>query len=172
MTVIVGSTIGNTIYMASDRGASDGDTIISLPRPKITIRDGWIYGTAGSIGTGQLLDIINLPVPEGNILYLIRKEIVSDLKEMIEELGNNDPEHSADFLIGAKGRLFEVTTQDWGVTEIKEGAVGSGSLFSFGSLYTTSLDTSISIQDRLKIAVNAAITYSPTCQGPVDILIL
>lgn len=169
MTVIVGSVSHNRIYMASDRGASDNDTIISLHHPKITIRDGWIFGYSGGIGNGQLLEIMDLPIPEGDIYTLIRKEIVSDLKSSIDELGNDDPDHVADFLIGANGRLFEMTTQGWGVTEIKEGAVGSGASLSLGSLHTTSSYV-MDPAERLKIAVSAAIHYSPTCQGPIDIL--
>lgn len=167
MTVIVGITSGKNIYMGADRGASDEESIVSLSRPKIHIRDGWIFGYSGSLGTGQLLEIIDLPIPNDDVYRLIRKDIVYELKAAIEDYGNNDSDHTADFLIGANGMLFEFNTSDWSVAEVKESAVGSGGPFALGSLYTSKHPL---VEDRIDLAVQSAINYSPTCQGPIDIL--
>lgn len=167
MTVIVGITSGKHIYMGADRGASDEESIVSLSRPKIQIKDGWIFGYSASLGTGQLMEIIDLPIPNDDVYRLIRKDIVSELKSAIEDYGSSDSDHTADFLIGAKGMLFEFNTSDWSVAEVKETAVGSGGPFALGSLYTSK---HLLVEDRIDLAVHSAIQYSPTCQGPIDIL--
>jgi 20S proteasome alpha/beta subunit len=167
MTCIVGIVDKGVIYIGADRGASDEESIISLSRPKIHVRDGWIFGYSGSLGTGQLLEIIDLPIPDKDVYRLIRKDIVSAMKSAIEDYGNGDSDHASDFLIGADGMLFEFNTSDWSVAEVKETAVGSGGPFALGSLYTSK---HLSVEDRIKTAVESAIQYSPTCQSPIDIL--
>ena len=170
MTVLVGIANGANVYIGADRGASDENTIVSMSRPKVHIKDGWVFGYAGSIGTGQLLEFIKFPDPStDDVFKLVRINIVSNLKTLIEKSGKADEEQSAEFLIGANGRLFEFSTSDWGVTEVYETAGGSGNQIALGSLYT-SLITTTDIEERIEFALNAAITYSPSCQGPYDIL--
>jgi 20S proteasome alpha/beta subunit len=174
MTIIVGAVENNTIYIGGDRGASDEESIISLSRPKIYIKGGWVFGYSGSLGTGQLMEFVEFPVPSGEDVYrLLRLDIVSNLKSLIEDHGNSDSEHASEFIIGSQGRLFEFNTADWSVAEVQETAVGSGSQLALGSLYTTYIykDT-MHIEDRISLALDAAITYSPTCQEPIDILSL
>lgn len=174
MTCIVGMVHDNTIYIGGDRGASDEDSIVSLSRPKIHLRGGWVFGYSGSLGTGQLLEFLDFPVPTGEDVYkLLRLEIVSDFKKMLEEHGTNDAEHASDIVIGTQGRLFEFNTVDWSVAEVEETAVGSGGSFALGSLYTTyTYIQHYSPEERIRLAIEAAITYSPTCQDPIDVLSL
>lgn len=170
MTCIVGITDGTSIYIGGDRGASDGDTVISMCRPKVGVRGDWIYGYSGDIGIGQYLDVIELPILKKNDdpYMVIINELIYTLHERIDKIIKDDAPQ-ADFLIGAKGRLFELSTEAWGVVEVTESSIGSGSQFAFGSLHTT-YTYNIPIIDRIQIALDSAITYSPTCQGPTDIL--
>jgi len=169
MTVLVGIANGANVYIGADRAASDGDSIVSMSRPKVHKNNGWVFGYAGSIGTGQLMEFIDFPDPNAEDVYkLVRLDIVSSLKNLIDEYGKADDEQSAEFLIGANGRLFEFNTSDWGVTEIYETAGGSGNQIALGSLYTSFLSTT-DIEQRMELALTAAITYSPSCQGPYDI---
>jgi len=64
-----------------------------------------------------------------------------------------------------RGRLFEFDSTDFQLNEITEGAIGSGGLIAFGSLFTTRGYKDIN--KRLKLAVNSAIEYSPSCAGPI-----
>ena len=173
MTVLVGITNGESVYIGADRGVSDDTTIISMSRPKVHIKDGWIFAYSGSLGTGQLLEFIDLPSPVDDIYRLVRLDIVSSIKDMIEEYGrsSDDEDMHVDFLIGSQGRLFEFSTTDWSVAEVNETAVGSGGNISLGSLYST-YPFDISIEERMTLAISAAIHYSPTCQGPIDIFSL
>ena len=171
MTVLVGIVDQGSIYIGADRGATDEQTIISMSRPKISIKDGWIFAYSGSLGTGQLLEFIDFPAPADDIYRLVRLDIVSNLKNMIDEYGKDDEDNGVDFLRGSQGRLFDFSTSDWSVTEVQETAVGSGNQIALGSLYTT-LPFDMTVDERITLAVSAAIHYSPTCQGPLDILSL
>ena len=170
MTCIVGISDGTHVYIGGDRGISDGEVILSMSRPKIGVRGDWIYGYAGDLGIGQSIEVIDLPIVEDNDdpYMLIVNELIYTLHERIDRLINNDGPQ-ADFLIGCKGRLFELNTEAWGVSEIKESAIGSGSQYALGSLYTSIDNPPIY---RIHTALEAAITYSTSCQGPIDILSL
>lgn len=172
MTVIAAIVKDNTIYMGGDRGASDTSAIVSLSAPKIYIKNEWIFGYAGSMGIGQIMQIINLPIlkKDDDPFIVLRTNIVDAFKSMMDHQGiviNED--NDTDILIGCRGRLFEFSPSDWGVAEIQETAIGSGGNFALGSLYTSIDKDPI---ERIGLALGSAITYSPTCQGPMDILSL
>ena len=170
MTCIVGISDGNTVYIGGDRGASDDSSIISLAQPKVKVKGDWIYGYSGSLGNGQLFDLIDLPpvADDEDPFKIIRLDIVEELKSLIDSHGSDKEDNVTDYLIGCKGRLFELSSEDWGVVEVSEVAIGSGGNFALGSLYSTKDNTNPIV--RITIALNAAITYSPTCQGPIDVI--
>lgn len=173
MTCIVGVVDDGKVYIGGDRGGSDGSTIVSLAAPKVYIRDEWIFGFAGSIGIGQIMQIINIPLlqEDDDPFLVLRMDVVDAFKSMMDTQGLTIDENSdTDFLIGIRGRLFEFSPADWSVAEVKETAIGSGGNFALGSLYTSFVSMDISPIDRIDLALDAAITYSPTCQGPIDIL--
>lgn len=170
MTCIVGIAHEGVVYIGGDRGISNNETILSMSRPKIGVRGDWIYGYSGDLGIGQLLEVIDLPIVEDNDdpYMVIMNELIYTLHERINHFIKND-EPQAEFLIGCKGRLFELNTEAWGIAEVQETSIGSGSQFSLGSLYSSIDKDPI---DRIGLAVGSAITYSPSCQGPMDILFL
>lgn len=167
MTCIVGLVEDNIVYIGGERAASDGDSIISMKNPKVFTKNGWVYGYAGTIGIGQLLDLIPLDDDIDNIYTYIRLHIVEELKKAIESFSHTPEEHDTSWLIGKNGRLFEFSAADWGVVEVDSVAIGGGSQYALGSLYSTQDNNPLY---RLEKALEAAITYSPTCQGPIDIL--
>lgn len=169
MTVIVGITDGTTVYIGGDRGVSDDVSILSLSRPKVHINNGWVFGYSGSLGVGQLMEIIDMPDAGEDPYKTLRTDVVSHMRSAIDLYGSHDPEHTSDFIIGTQGRLFELSTADWSVAEVNETALGSGSPFALGSLHTTK-DFPATHEFRINMAIDAAITCSPTCQGWVDIL--
>ena len=173
MTCIVGIANEGSVYIGGDRGASDGSAIVSLASPKVYIRDEWIFGYAGSMGIGQIMQIINIPIlsEDDDPFMVLRMDMVDAFKSMMDIQGISITEDSdTDFLIGIRGRLFEFSPSDWSVAEIHETAIGSGGNFALGSLHTTSQYEAASPIYRIDASINAAITYSPTCQGPIDIL--
>ena len=172
MTCIVGIVDNDTVYIGGDRGASDNESIVSLAQPKVFVNGDWLIGYSGNIGNGQLLQFITLPAvgEDDDPFKLLRLDIVEELKSAIDSFGTEpDENNETDILVGCKGRLFEMTLGEWGVAEVTETAIGSGGTFALGSLFSTK-DTYTNPMIRMTYALNAAITYSPTCQGPMDIL--
>lgn len=167
MTCIVGLTHEGYVYMGGDRGASDGDSIISMKNPKVESKGNWVYGYAGTIGIGQLLSFIDLPAEVENPFAYIRLELVELLKDSIETFTNPTTEHDTSWLIGYKDRLFELSAADWGVLELDYTSIGSGSQYALGSLYTSIDEDPIY---RIGLSLGAAIQYSPTCQAPIDVV--
>ena len=169
MTCIAAIVERNVIYMGGERAVSDDTSMMSMVQPKVSIRGEWIYGYAGSLGNGQLFDFVDLPVLKKNddIYGVLRMDIVDSYKSILDTHGSIKDDNETDFIIGCRGRLFEFNTGDWGVAEVTECSIGSGGSFALGSLYT-SIDKDP--MDRIEIALLSAIAYSPTCQGPIDIL--
>lgn len=166
MTCIVGIAKDRVVHIGGERSIADEHSILSSPVSKVASRDGWIYGYAGTIGIGQLMDIISLPRAEGADYKTIKTKIVPALSVAIDNYARDVTEHDTQWLIGVNGRLYEVSAADWGVLEVEYTAIGGGSQYAFGSLYTSRDKSPI---DRLEDALYAAIWFSPTCQGPIDI---
>lgn len=154
--------------MGGERAAADEVSITTLAVPKIYVKGDWIYGFAGSYGIGQLMDIIKLPPAGENPYITLRTTVVDRLKVAITNHSNDDmKDKDTCWLVGAGGRLFEFHHSDYSVIEVHTTAIGSGANLALGSLYTTQGWKSQG--KRLTTALEAAITYSPTCQGPIDI---
>ena len=168
MTCIVGIASEGVVYIGGDRGLSDNDSILSMPRPKVVRCGEYLIGYAGSLGVGQLLQMTDLPVPGKNPEKTLRTTFTKAFKDSLEEYGPTiSEENDTDFLIGVNGKLYEYSVADWSVAEVEYSAVGSGSPIALGSLYTS--HTYKDIPRRIKIALEAACTLSPTCQLPIDI---
>jgi ATP-dependent protease HslVU (ClpYQ) peptidase subunit len=84
------------------------------------------------------------------------------------DIGGKDSELS--LLIGVKGKLYEHDAD--GLTLVSYDrdfcAIGSGADFAMGSLHAT--QNHKDPKRRLTLALNAAVAYSTSCIGPVDIL--
>jgi ATP-dependent protease HslVU (ClpYQ) peptidase subunit len=169
MTVVVGITNGTNVYIGADRGVSDDITILSLSRPKVHINNDWVFGYSGSLGIGQLMELIDLPDAGENPYKTLRMNLVSHMRSAIDLYSVNNNDNTSEFLIGTQGRLFEMNTTDWSVAEVNESAIGSGGPFALGSLDTTK-DFPATPEWRIEMALCAAITCSPSCQGGIDIL--
>lgn len=171
MTVIVGIANKDKVYIGGDRGVSDDETILSLCRPKVHINNGWLFGYSGSLGIGQLMEIIDMPEvdKDTDVYKVLRTDVVSNMRNAIDLYSVSNAETASDFLVGISGRLFEMNTTDWSVAEIEETSIGSGSSYALGSLYTTK-DFPATPEFRINMAIEAAIKYSPSCQGWVDVL--
>ena len=169
MTCIVGIAYDNNVYIGGERGASDDHVILPMSAPKVHQRGDWVYGYAGTIGIGQLLDITPLPVigKDDDVFFILRTTVVEELKDIIDKYSEPQSERDTSWLIGARGRLFEVNHTDWSAVEVHHTAIGSGGTYALGSLYTSIDNEPI---ERVALAIGSAIAYSPTCQGPIDIL--
>ncbi len=178
MTCIVGIvdsiSTPRRVYMAADSGASDDSIMLSIMDPKIQKNGKYLIGYAGETGLGQLLHSIDLPDPinisNKELTKFLRTKFCMVFKNAINLYSpstspSDDKDGGVLALIAVRGRLFEFDSTDFQLNEITEGAIGSGGTIAFGSLYTTRGYKDIN--RRLKLAVESAIEYSPSCKGPI-----
>lgn len=172
MTVIVGVAREGKVYMAGDRGMSDKEFIGSTMSPKVRKVGQLVIGYSASAGTGQLAHLVNYPpVNTDNLESWLRVDFCDAYQKAAElfKIDINTEDNGADLLVGVAGRLFEITTEDWSVSEYAEIATGSGFSYAMGSLYSTrDWDNP---RNRVREAVNAAVKYSTSCAKPVDIVV-
>ena len=169
MTCIVGIAKDDVVYIGGERAASDGNIVLSLNRPKVKRCGDYLIGFAGSLGIGELAHYIDLPPIGKNIEKTLRTSFVKSLKTAVEEYGNAShlEDNATDWLIGVNGRLFEISSQDWGVCEFSESSIGSGNSIALGSLHTSK--NWKDQEKRIRYALEAAVDISPSCLGPIDI---
>ena len=178
MTCIVGIvdnlSTPRKVYMEADSGASDDSIITPIMDPKIQRNGRYLIGYAGETGLGQLLHSIDLPdptnVPNKELTKFLRTKFCLVFKNAVSLYSpSSSPDDSKEggilALIAVRGRLFEFDSTDFQLNEMTECAIGSGGSLAFGSLYTTRGYKDIN--KRLKIAINSAIEYSPSCIGPI-----
>ena len=172
MTCIVGIRSDTGVFLASERGLSDDDVIVSMTAPKIRQNGHYLIGYADSPGTGQLLHWITLPTPpKNNLEKFMRTTWVNAVRKQLNDSGVDLKDNAhASFLVGVSGQLFFIDTTDWQVTKVDYMAIGSGASIAMGSLYTT--QSWKSAEKRAITAVSAAIELSPSCMGPIDTLVL
>lgn len=167
MTVIVGLVDNGSVYLAGDRGVSNGESILPMAQPKIFQKSSWVFGYCGNVGVGQIFSSLNFPpITDEDPYEVLRHTIIPDFIEALAKI--KEFEDDSDILIGAKGRLFEITTADFGVVELTEVAIGTGYQYALGSLHSTMGDPA---GMRVSLAMAAAITHSPQCMGPIDVLV-
>lgn len=169
MTCIVGISDGSNVYIGGERGSSDGYSILPLTRPKVAYNGDYLIGYSGSQGIGELAHFINMPPITKDIHKTLRTTFISTLKDAIESYGNAShlEDNSTDWLVGVNGKLFEISSEDWHISEFEYTAIGSGGNIALGSLHT-----SRKWQDqekRIRYALQAAVDISPTCLSPLDI---
>ena len=172
MTCIIAIAHEGIVYMGGDRGHSTSGWISSSTRPKISQHDEYLFGYTSNAGIGQWIE-------QGMVFPYIEEDI-DIYKHMItvfmpalrDFLSDNDikkdgENHEADLYVGVRGKVYEINTDHMYCTEYPEICGGSGYQYAFGSLYTSIDKDPI---ERIGLALGAAITYSPSCQGPIDIL--
>lgn len=178
MTCIAAISYKDTVYMAGDRGYSDGDIIVPSKSPKIFNKGNYLLGFAGNTGVGQnACYTFDAPTHRSttDIYKYLYNFFIPALRDHLKDYLSDKDEHQASFILGYKGKVFEIDTADFQCVEYDELAIGSGSTYAYGSLYSTyktpyNPDVIYTPEERVALAVESAIKYSPTCYGPIDIL--
>jgi hypothetical protein len=174
MTVIAGLVDGGKVYLGADRGMSDKHFIATSLTPKLRKVGPLAIGYSASRGTGQLTHFVNYPEPNiANLEAWLRIEFCEAIQKASDmfKIDINTEDNGADILVGIGGRLFEIGTEDWSVSEYEYIATGSGYSYALGSLHTTS-SLDIPPRKRITMAVGASIKHSPSCSSPIDVVIV
>ena len=171
MTCIVAIGHGGDVYMGGERGHSTSGWISSSTRPKVSKHGEYLFGYTANAGIGQWVQQ-GFPFPDIQLEDSYKHMITVFMPALRNFLTDNDIKyddeaHGADLYIGLRGKVYEINTSHMYCTEYTEIAGGSGYQYAFGSLYSTRDKDPI---ERIGMALGAAITYSPSCQGPIDII--
>jgi ATP-dependent protease HslVU (ClpYQ) peptidase subunit len=146
MTCIVGLKTEDGIYIGGDSAVSTGDNLVqTMADPKVWTKGQFIFGYAGTLRAGQIIKY-NFKIPpicdRDSMEYLVIG-FVDAMRKTLKKAGaakeeNKEEEQSNQFLIGYKGRLFEID-EGYGVCEVADEftAIGSGTEYALGSLQTT-----------------------------------
>jgi len=175
MSCVIGLIDKSYVYIASDGVASteDGDKR-PIDAIKIFRKGPYIFGFAGSIRTGQIIQHGDFEPPKSIWGWpdLIREQITKK-GSMITGEGQTEIQ-GANFLIGCKGGILYEMLSDFQMNEVnKTGytAIGAGSTIALGSLYTSG-DLGWGPEDRLYKALNAATEFARACGPPYKIEVL
>lgn len=160
--------------MAAERGNSDDSIIVSSLDSKIVTRGEFLFGYSGSTGVGQAFQYgFTIPPIKNrkNITAHMVSVVVPAMREFYREnslswTGDPKEDDGCTLLFGVSGRIYECDLSDFQMVEYRELAIGSGGNYAMGSLYSTKHIKDPKI--RLRLAVEAAIEYSPSCRGPID----
>ena len=190
MTVIVGITDGDKVYMGSDSLISGENEIQSLNTPKIIKKeciqdcgmidetDTIIIGVSGTLRGLQLLQYQwNPPVQSQDQTddEYIHVSVLNSIHTLFIEYGaglmiENQDQHPDNFLIGYKGRLY-ILDPNYQLFEVTKPyiAIGSGAAYALGSLNTNHNKIKSHPLFCIENAVGAAIEFCPTCGGEIKI---
>lgn len=172
MTCIVAISHDDGVYMGGERGNSDSHSIVSSTRPKISRSGEYVIGYAGNSGIGQAIaynftpPTISSEIMDEHMLKFFIPALRSFLKNSDINLPDSEDNH-ADMLVGVRNRVYEISTYDFQCVEYDEIATGSGASYALGSLHSSK---HLPPSDRVRLALDSAVTFSPTCQGPIDVL--
>lgn len=169
MTIIVGllDKENKTIYMGGDSAGVGGYSLMQRRDAKVFINGDFIIGYTTSFRMGQLLRFKFVPpkLPDGMDVYkFMCTDFIDSVRLVLKEGGfatvNDNVEAGGTFLVGFKGRLFEVQ-DDFQVAEglINYAACGCGEDIALGSLYSTT-HLIRTPEERVMIALKAAGKFS------------
>jgi hypothetical protein len=178
MTVIVGLTDTNgKVYLGADSFSGHSYFKQAIGTPKLFEKAGMVFGYTSSFRMGQLLHY-SLGIPKYRENELTIEEyfsgvFIDSVRKVFEKAGwqgkdSDGREEGGNFLVGYRGRLFEVQ-QDYSVIAPTCGyaAVGAGQDFAYGSLASSE---DLGVKVRMKLALLAAEKHSPLVCGPFHIL--
>ena len=193
MTIIVGLIdqagrvrLGaDTVYSNGNRNVDRNSKITSRPvkrpyrngRQEITYEDSYILmGASGGVRPAQVVREMKPPDwPKGQSAYqYLVGPFVSAMRDALisaGQMGKSDTqidEAELPMLIGMDGRLF-VVWQDFSVTQPVDdyAAIGSGTDLALGALFAVKYAPDP--VERIVMALRAAVAYSVSCGGPLDI---
>jgi ATP-dependent protease HslVU (ClpYQ) peptidase subunit len=172
MTCIVALRHEDKVYMAGDRGASDDGVILSLESPKVWRVGPYLIGYAGSMDGERIRHNFKPTAPNiKDTDKFMQTRFIKELREFYNEFWiDTSKDGDLSLIIAIRGEIYEHSSGDMSLSRysVPYVAIGSGSEYAYGVLYAT--DKQKNARNRVMSAVSAAIKFSPSCMGPVDIL--
>lgn len=182
MTCIVAIEQDGIVYVGGDSAGVDSGSLEICGRAdeKVFVTDSgeFVMGFAGSFRIGQLLRYAltppDKPAKKDDMAYMVT-DFIDAVRTMQKDKGsmkkeNELEEHEASFIVGYNGKIF-VIEEDFQIGRpiTNYAAVGCGAQIAFGALYATAT-LRMKPEERIKIALNAAVEYSAGVRAPFHIV--
>ena len=157
--------------MGGDSAGTAGWDLVLRADHKVFRNGAYLFGFTDSFRMGQLLRWgFEPPEPplNGELERFMATTFIDAVRERLKAGGwakkSDEQERGGNFLVGTRGRLFEVCA-DYQVAESRNGyaAVGAGDQIAHGSLYATPDKLPM---DRLIVALSAAERFSAAVRRP------
>jgi ATP-dependent protease HslVU (ClpYQ) peptidase subunit len=176
MTCIAAITNENGSFIAGERSASQDDCMMLLSTPKVWKSGEYLLGYYGGMeGLRVKENFIPPKIPTGaNVEKFMTGVFVKALYDFYQDnfiqVNTEDCEYG--LVIVVQGKIFEHDTSDMSMMSFQDNyfAMGSGGSYALGSLHST--QSWKDSKKRLTTALEAAIKYSSSCQGNIDIVSL
>ena len=179
MTCIVGyvDKLENKVYIGGDSAGVGGYNLTVRSDEKVFKNGDYLMGFTSSFRMGQLLRYAFTPpvLEEGeNINKFMCTKFIDAVRQCLKDGGyaskDKEEESGGTFLVGYKGRLFEIEN-DYQVAIHADGyaTVGCGDQIANGALYAVD-NYSITTTSKLTIALEAAERFSAGVRSPFLIL--
>jgi len=175
MTAIAGLVEDGVVYLGGDSSAVAGWSLDLRCEPKVFRRGEFVFGFTTSFRFGQLLKYaLKLPgLKKGqDVVEFLVVDLMDCLRKCLGEREWKDcsKEEGGEFLLGFRGRLFEVDA-DFQVGEPLSGVAGVG---CGGELCRASLLTSLGFgwapEDRVRRALEVAERLNMGVRGPFHVV--
>ena len=175
MTCIVGIEFDGHVLLGGDIQGTGRNNKIIHTQPKVFNKKGVIFGFTTSYRFGQILEhsLQDPVVPENekDVYRWLITVLIPDIRHALKDAGYDT---GGNCLIGVKGQLWELQN-DFSVLRSVRGyaAVGSGSEYAIGSLFTSveaKPKTSEDFKLAIKLAIQAAGTFSPSVGTDCEII--
>lgn len=172
MTVIAGLVDSGTVLLGGDSAGVGGYSLTVRKDAKTFVNGAYVLGFTTSFRMGQILRHAFTPPapPGGDIEQFMCTTWIDAVRQALKDGGyarlDANQETGGTFLVGVRGRLFEVDS-DYQVGEALDqfAAVGCGGDVALGALYAT-VGTGMSGEDRILLALRAAERHSAGVRGP------
>lgn len=170
MSTVVGFVDKSGVWIGADSAATtEGGESRFIMFKKLFRNKGYLIGCTGSIRGSQVLLPEHFDPPKD-----INK-FPDAVREQFREKGcialsteDQTEVHLCNFLVGFKGKLYELLI-DFQLNEIVSyDAIGSGSSFAFGAFHAIR-NTNLAPEQKIKIALNAAACFDTSTGPPFNI---
>lgn len=171
-TCIVGIAHKGVVWMGCDSMASGEYVKAAIREPKVFRTGEMLIGVCGTVRVRDVVEFTAPPERTESITndreYLVRSYIPA-LRAAFRDAGTLSTDDGVEefggaMLLAYRGALYEMC-YEFSLMERAEWAVGSGSEYALGSLFSTSGDP----QKRIRTALQAACEFSPSCGPPLVI---
>lgn len=175
MTCVVAIAHEGTVTMGADSaGVGENWNLTNRRDPKIFRRGDMLIGFTSSFRMGQLLGVqlvVPTKPPKVDLFRWMTTDFIEAVRTCLKDGGYtsvvNNREEGGDFLVGVRGRVFNVSC-DFQVGEDRKGfdALGSGQAYAKGVMLAL---RERSPRNRIAEALKAAEIFSAGVRGPFTI---